>query len=258
MAKRNEKNGLAWYGFSVFEPYPELVHGVLTRFGGVCGPEGALHLVFNDVAPHSEVRENLRRVEDALGLPPLAFVSQTHSANVCLVRPEDGYHPRGPEDIRPDFDAMVAPRPGVGLLIRLGDCQGIILYDPQSRVLGLAHSGWRGSVQNILGATVEAMVAAGAEAGEIRAGISPSLGPCCAEFKNYRQELPREFEEFKVGENHFDFWAISRKQLTDKGLKPENIEAAGICTKCSPEFFSYRRGDQGRFGLAASVTPTGR
>ncbi|MDL2259974.1 polyphenol oxidase family protein [Deltaproteobacteria bacterium OttesenSCG-928-K17] len=253
MAKRNEKNGLVWYSFSVFEPFPELVHGAMARFGGTCEPDGALHLAFNDRLPHEQVRTNIRRVEEALGLPGLALVRQTHSANVTVVRPQDDYHPQGPDEIRQDCDAMIAPEPGVGLLIRLADCQGIILYDPRTGVLGLVHSGWRGSVRNILGATVDLMAEHGAAPADIRAGISPSLGPCCAEFVNYRQELPESFQEFMIRPNHFDFWAISRKQLTDKGLAPNNIEAAGICTKCSAEFFSYRRGDWGRFGVAAGV-----
>jgi YfiH family protein len=170
------------------------------------------------------------------------------------VRPEDQYQPRSPEEVREGFDAMVAPEPGVSLLIKMADCQGVLLYDPASKILGLAHSGWRGSVRNILAKTVGAMAGCGADPGRMLAGVAPSLGPCCAEFVNYRAELPEEFWNFRVNETHFDFWAISRKQLTDCGLKAENIEIAGICTKCSPEYFSYRRGDDwGRFGLLAGV-----
>ena len=198
---------------------------------------------------------NLRRLEEARGLPPAAFVRKTHSAQVTSVRPSDHYQPQGPDQIRQDRDALIAPEPRVSLLVRLADCQGVILYDPVSKILGLVHSGWRGSVRNILGVTVDKMVALGAEAADMKAAISPSLGPCCAEFVNYGSELPEEFQDFMVAENHFDFWAISRKQLVDKGLKTDNIESPGICTKCSPEFYSYRRGEWGRHGLIAGVRP---
>ena len=259
MLHRHEKNGLAWYSFSLFDENPELIHGALTRYGGLSGPEGGeLHLAFSDERPEEEVRGNLRLAQEALGVPPLAFIRQTHSANATVVRLADKYHPQKPSDIRQDCDALIAPEPGVGLLVRLADCQGVILYDPRSKILALVHSGWRGSVQNILGLTVDRMKSLGASPIDMKAAISPSLGPCCAEFVNYRRELPEEFRDFMVRENHFDFWAISRKQLTDRGLKSDNIEAAGICTKCTPEFFSYRRGDWGRHGLIAAVSPDGR
>jgi len=256
MLKRNEKNGLIWYSFSIFDDHPELVHGALSRFGGVSGPAGGeLHLAFSDDLPDEEIRTNFRLAEEALDLPPAAIVRQTHGVNITVVRPEDNYHPQNPSEVRQDCDALVAPQAGVTLMVRLADCQGVVIYDPDRKILGLVHSGWRGSVQNILGATVDKMKEFGAEPDRMKAAISPSLGPCCAEFVNHRRELPDEFREFMVAENHFDFWAISRRQLSVKGLKPENVEAAGICTKCSPDFFSYRRGDWGRQGLIAGVRP---
>ena len=255
MLKTHHKDGLTWRTFSIFEPFAELAHGFFSRNGGVSGPEGGdLNLAFCNDDPLDNVRENLRRAEKALGLAPVAFVRQTHSDRLTVVRPADSYQPQQPEELRCNYDAMIAPEAGVGLLIKVADCQGVILYDPVSRVLGLVHSGWRGSVQNILGRTVTEMAAFGVQPANILAAISPSLGPCCAEFKNYQAELPPSFQNFMTAPNHFDFWAISRQQLTESGLKPQNVESAEICTKCSPEFFSYRRGDSwGRFGIMASV-----
>ncbi len=254
MLKKTHPNGVTWYTFPIFDSHPELRHGVLTRFGGVSGPEGRdLHLAFNGSSPPEEIRTNISRAEEALGLPPAALVRQTHGANVTVVWPGDHYHPRRPEDIRQDCDALVAPEAGVNLLIRVADCQGVILYDPVTRALGLVHSGWRGSARNILGAAVARMAEFGVAPASLLAAIGPSLGPCCAEFVNYRHELPEHFQEFMVLENHFDFWAISRRQLTDSGLKPENVVDSGLCTKCSPDFFSYRRGEGGRFGIMAGV-----
>ena len=248
-------NGLKWYEFPGLAVHPELAHGVFTRQGGVSGPGGGeLSLAFNETDSPENVAANLGRAERALNLPPAAFVTQTHGAEILVVRPGDAYHPRVPEEARPGYDALLAPVPGVALLVKVADCQAVLLYDPESRALALVHSGWRGSGRNILGRTVAALAEIGARPARLKAAISPSLGPCCAEFVNHQTELPPEFKPFMVRENHFDFWAVSRGQLTGAGLKEENIETAGICSRCSPEFYSYRRGDiWPRFGFLAGV-----
>ena len=48
---------------------------------------------------------------------------------------------------------------------------------------------------------------------------------------------------------HFDFWAMSRRQLLDAGLRPERVALAGVCTRCSAEYFSFRRAKQESGGL---------
>ncbi len=249
---KHSENGLVWYTFSIFAPHPELRHGVLTNDGP--HSTGKFSLAFNEVEADETVSARLALVENTLGLSPLASARQTHSAKVLVVKAQDNYHPRTLAETINDYDALLTSDDGVSLLIKIADCQGAILYDPQARILGLVHSGWRGSVQNILGVTVEKMVAAGAESQRIKAAIGPSLGPCCAEFVNYAEELPKSFQDFMAGPNHFDFWAISKHQLTTAGLRPENIDLAGVCTQCSPEFFSFRGGDVWeRFGIVAAM-----
>jgi copper oxidase (laccase) domain-containing protein len=92
--------------------------------------------------------------------------------------------------------------------------------------------------------------------------ISPSLGPCCAEFIHYKNELPAWMHAFQIRPHHFDFWAISRKQLLDAGVLPGHIDTAGLCTRCNSRFFSYRRaratadGITGRNGSVIGLPPT--
>ena len=84
---------------------------------------------------------------------------------------------------------------------------------------------------------------------DLQAVISPSLGPCCAEFVNFRQELPEEFQQFMVGKKHFDFWQITRHQLMSAGMLKERIGTAAVCTCCSDDYFSYRRASRLSNGL---------
>jgi hypothetical protein len=95
----------------------------------------------------------------------------------------------------------------------------------------------------------------GCRAGSLYAAISPSLGPCCAEFVTYRDIFPPCFRRFMVRENYFDLWALTRFQLQEAGLAAEKISVAGLCTKCRTDlFFSYRaEGVTGRFCIAAML-----
>lgn len=247
-----EREGLKFFQFDLLAGLPGLVHGVSVK--NSAAPDG-LNLAFHPETEPAQVAANLEKVEKALGLNPLALARQTHSRRLLAVTRADAYQPRRPVRVAQGYDALATAEPGVDLLVKLADCQGLILYEPNRRALALIHSGWRGSVQNIIGHTVaELKQRYQASPVAMLAGISPSLGPCCAEFKQYRAELPKSFQEFKNGQDYFDFWAISRRQLLEAGLKADNIEIAGLCTKCQGDFFSYRRGDKyGRFGLMGGM-----
>jgi copper oxidase (laccase) domain-containing protein len=111
-------------------------------------------------------------------------------------------------------------------------------------------------VANILAFTVETMIKQyRCNPSQLMAAIGPSLGPCCAEFREYEALFPDAFSQFKVGPNHFNLWKISQWQLTTAGIDEGNIEVAGICTKCSHEFFFSHRaeGITGRFATVAMV-----
>ena len=88
------------------------------------------------------------------------------------------------------------------------------------------------------------------------AALGPSLGPCCAEFRNYREEFPPEFRTYQVKPTYFDLWSLSRDQLLAAGLDPQKIDIAGICNRCrGEEFFSYRRDRlTGRQGAVIALT----
>ncbi len=147
------------------------------------------------------------------------------------------------DDLEVDsYDALMTDQPGIALLIQQADCQAITLLDPKHPAIAAIHNGWQGSVLNIAGKTVHAMTETyNSSAVDIQATVSPSLGPCCAEFVNHALELPDSFLPFQVEKNHFDFWQISKMQLLAAGLQEQNIHITGICTSCSSDYFSYRR-----------------
>lgn len=140
------------------------------------------------------------------------------------------------------YDALITDQKGVGLLIQQADCQAITLFDPKRPAIAAIHCGWQGTVKNIAAKTVALLSKRyGSSPSQIQAHISPSLGPCCAEFVNHALELPSSFLAFQETKNHFNFWKISSMQLVEAGLQEKNIKISGICTSCSSDYFSYRR-----------------
>jgi YfiH family protein len=222
--------------------------------GASRSPFAGLNLSFGVGDDSDAVTLNRQQVKKHFDLQYLVSARQVHGKRIIIA-----------EDIKQDTefadcDAIISSQPGIGLLIQQADCQAVLLHDPVQNIIAAVHSGWRGSVLNITGKTVAAMLNHyNTNAADLRAVISPSLGPCCAEFINYRQELPESFHDRQVRPGYFDFPAITRSQLTDAGLVRKNIETAGICTKCSRDFFSYRRavregnGITGRNGSVISL-----
>jgi YfiH family protein len=139
--------------------------------------------------------------------------------------------------------------------VQQADCQAVLLFDPVKKVVANIHCGWRGSVDNIIGKVIATMTDSfNVNPANLLAGISPSLGPCCAEFINYRTELPSSFWSYQVKPNYFDFWQISKDQLQGAGVNADKIETSSICTACNNDWFSYRRDKAtGRFCSVISI-----
>jgi polyphenol oxidase len=207
-------------------------------------PYASLNVGWSNGDQPEAVRHNLNLVRETLGLNGLIGTFQVHGDIVHSIdEPMVVAAERSATPLQaPPGDALITRIRGIGLLIKIADCQAIFLVDPAREVIANVHCGWRGNVKNILGKIVRFLESEfGCRPSELLAGISPSLGPCCAEFINFRRELPQTFWNFQPTPRHFDLWAISRRQLLEAGLQPENIEFAGRCTVCEHEhFFSYR------------------
>ncbi|MGB3211210.1 MAG: peptidoglycan editing factor PgeF [Desulforhopalus sp.] len=223
------------------------------RHGGVSRELYQSLNVGDNVGDEKEaVLENRLRVRTLSTAARLLSAKQVHGTGIyCLTEPLT-------EDREVDgVDGLITDLPDVGLMIQQADCQAVLFFDPVREVIAAVHCGWRGSVQGILARVITVMAKNyGTVPADLHGVISPSLGPCCAEFVNYREELPREFRQFMVRDNYFDFWRISRYQLMSAGMSEQRIRTSGICTCCSDEYFSYRRAtrmSQGVTGRNCSV-----
>jgi YfiH family protein len=251
--------------FPRFSDFPNLVHGVFTRHGGVSRPPfGSLNVGFGIGDDPVAVTENRNRILSSLGLRRAVFLNQVHGGNILVIDHRDPLDSNlFWEPDRPGSgplltaDAVVTGLTQTALVIQVADCQAVMLADPLTRIIANVHSGWRGSIQNIIGQCVDVMIHRfGCDPRQILAGISPSLGPCCAQFIHYREEIPEPLWRYRLpGQHQFDFWRMSLDQLLEKGLVPAHITNMSECTRCRPDrFFSYRQaGRTGRFACAIAL-----
>lgn len=247
---KKTKDGIEWLQFDLLSDFPNLVHGVFLRKGGVStAPFNTLNMGNFREDTVENILENRKRISACLNIPSLFSGTQVHKDQISILRGTDPF-----EKI---CDGIATQDKGIGLLTSHADCQAAIFYDPINNAIANIHSGWRGSVQNIFGKAVHKMQSEfGSRPENLLVGISPSLGPENAQFIHYKTELPESFWDYQVKPCYFDFWEISRMQLKACGLLDHHIEIASICTYANDtDFFSYRRDKQvtGRNGTVIAL-----
>jgi len=221
-----------------------LRHGFFTRKGGVSsGVFQGLNCGYGSSDRSDAVSVNRTRAAEALMLDPesLVTVHQVHSPDVVRVTA-----PHAPP--LPRADAMVTSVPGLALCVLTADCQPVLLADPESGVIGAAHAGWRGALDGIMEAVVDAMEELGARRSRIAAAIGPSIGQAAYEvgsefLDEFLTDDPENGRFFASGEGdrpHFDLPGFGLSRLRSAGVG--NAEWTRHCTHSDPErFYSYRR-----------------
>ncbi|WP_292286717.1 peptidoglycan editing factor PgeF [Marivita sp.] len=235
-----------------------LRHGFFTRRGGASsGVFAGLNCGSGSTDQSEIVDINRARVAEAMQVAEdnLVTVHQVHSADVATV---DG--PLGAP--KPKADAMVTDTPGLALGVLTADCQPVLFADPEAGVVGAAHAGWRGALDGVLEATVEAMIDLGADRENITAVIGPSIsqrayevGPEFLEaFLDDDPQFARFFANGADGRYQFDLPGFGLHKLRTAGV---DAEWTRHCTYSNADrFYSYRRSTHAReadYGRLISV-----
>ena len=218
-------------------------HGFFTRSGGASsGVYSGLNCGLGSTDQRETVLINRARVAEELGVAPerLVSVHQTHSARaVALDDPPS-------EQIK--ADAMVTATPGLALGILTADCQPVLFADAENGVVGAAHAGWKGALDGILEATIDAMESLGAERATIHAVIGPSISQRAYEvgpefLDRFLDESPENARFFANGDGdrfQFDLIGFGLYRLREAGVA--HASWTGHCTYSDPnKFYSYRR-----------------
>lgn len=250
-----------------FARFPRLRHGITGRAAGLWRDGDISYATGGDPA---RVFENRRAWAAAIGIDAetLVAVRQVHGADVDCV--DEGARGRGARSLDqatvPAADALLTDAPGTPLLLSFADCTPLLFHDPKRNVVGLAHAGWRGTVADIAGATVRAMVAHyGSDPAAIVAGIGPAIGRCCYVVdepvvaawgaRGIADGLVLEEIAPVAGRRQWRF-ALARANrllLERAGIPPAQIEDAALCTACNVERFPSHRAQQGQAGRFAAI-----
>ncbi|MEM6564029.1 MAG: peptidoglycan editing factor PgeF [Pseudomonadota bacterium] len=218
-------------------------HGFFTRRGGASsGVFAGLNCGHGSSDQTEIVAINRSRVARSLDVPDdhLTGVHQIHSALSVIVDT--------PLTKAVRADSLVTTTPGIAISVLTADCQPVLFADAQAGVIAAAHAGWRGALDGILEATVDAMEEMGAQRSRIQAVIGPSISQAAYEvgpefldtFTSENPEYSRFFSNGQGDRLHFDLPGFGLHRLREAGVG--DAEWTHHCTYADPErFYSYRR-----------------
>lgn len=201
------------------------------------------------------VEANRRELARALGVPAdsMTFMHPDHGRGVHMVSEPTGITP-GAEIT--GVDALVTSQTGIGLVALAADCVPVILVDPVAGVVGAVHSGWRGLVQDVVGAAVEGMAQVGARGSDIAAYLGPSICGACYPVPQDRADevavvRPEAVTAAPDGQPALDLRVGLAARLAELDVSSELV---GGCPAEDPALYSHRRdGRTGRQGGAVAI-----
>ena len=254
-------NGICCYSSPLLQSYG-VIHAFPERHGGVStGCYSSLNLSTSTGDSEENVRENTRRFLSAFSASPENTVKsrQVHSDTLLNVTQENG----GDGILRPNTpcDGLITDEPHLTLLVSSADCPLILLYSPDRNLIAAIHAGWRGTALDIAGKAVCTLAERGCQAQNIVAFLPPAIGPCCFETDadvpaaiqaRFGIESDTYIREIAPARFRVDLQGMNAHALVRRGLRPDHIQAAPICTCCHDDFYSHRR-SQSQRGLSTAL-----
>ncbi len=261
--KHHKKGGLEYITIPSFDDTGLVTHCFTTRLGGVSSGEcRSLNLGFNRNDSEENVIKNYKIITNRIDVEyeKLVFSNQVHEDKIEIVSTDDmgqGLgHLKG-------VDGLITNQPGIPLITFYADCVPLFFLDPIKKVIGLVHSGWRGTVKKIGEKTIEKMNNEyGCRPQNILVAIGPSIGKCHFEvdqpvieefIKSYGEQALKFIKKKKNDKYYIDLWQLNILQFLNKGITEQNITLAKECTYCHKHMYFSHRGDKGKTGSLASI-----
>lgn len=219
---------------------PNITAGVTERNADLF-PETGLSLLKGQILTQETVEEHRAVFAQHIEKPrkTLRFQQQVHGN---LVR--ESLETDSTAEPFVESDGLITSEEGVTLCVGIADCAGILLYDPDNRVIAGIHSGWRGTKENIVGVGIEKMQNLfGTKPSSLLAYISP-----CASKEKYivREDVAQFFTEPIIQRISAEEWTFNNRakivqQLRAIGVKARKIQVSQGCTISHTRYHSHRR-----------------
>lgn len=261
--QQRQKGDLEYLVFPKLEETGVVEHLFTTRTGGIsCGIYSTMNLSFSRGDDPECVSENYRRIGEVLKVEPGHMVAskQTHTTNIHLVTEEDIGNGITRPSAYDDIDGLATDIPGIALATFFADCVPLYFVDPVHKAIGLAHSGWRGTVAGMGACMVQFMQEHfQSDPRDLVAAVGPSICVDCYEVseevaEQFREGFPEEvLQRGKApGKYQLDLWKANESILLNAGILPEHLSVTDVCTCHNPEYLFSHRASHGRRGNLAA------
>ena len=261
--QQRQKGDLEYLVFPKLEETGVVEHLFTTRTGGIsCGIYSTMNLSFSRGDVPECVSENYRRIGEVLKVEPGHMVAskQTHTTNIHLVTEEDIGNGITRPSAYDDIDGLATDIPGIALATFFADCVPLYFVDPVHKAIGLAHSGWRGTVAGMGACMVQFMQEHfQSDPRDLVAAVGPSICVDCYEVseevaEQFREGFPEEvLQKGKApGKYQLDLWKANESILLKAGILPEHLSVTDVCTCHNPEYLFSHRASHGRRGNLAA------
>lgn len=190
-------------------------------------------------------------------LSDLRLLAQVHGTTV--VRRSADPRADHPDHI-PAADAHFTGDHGPVLVVNVADCCPVMVVSREPTLVGIAHAGWRGTAQGVVGTLLSACVDAGASLGELRAWIGP-----CAEGTRYEvgSDTATQFAAWPGAlaphpqdptKHLLNVRSVLVEQLLHAGVAPEYLVTSVGGTIGDGRYHSHRRSRFAAGRMAAFIT----
>ena len=230
---------------SKLKNFKNIRHGFFSRNYGVSkGLYQSLNCGLGSKDKKTNVIKNLEIVSKKIGCEKKSLITlnQTHSNKViCFKNKSDVKN-------KVNADAIVCSVKNIGIGILSADCAPIIFYDAENKIIGCAHSGWKGALNGIIENTIKKFNKLGSNTKKMIAVVGPCIGKQSYEVKEdfiekfiFKDKKNKCFFKKKNNEKFtFDLRGFINKEILRHNLKNiENIEKDTFLE--SKSFYSYRR-----------------
>jgi YfiH family protein len=227
-----------------------VLHAFSTRLGGVsAAPYATLNMGFGSGDDRARVTQNRQRFGRAVGFDPerLVTLRQVHGHRVVFLSPGDD-----PASVRgTPADALISSCPEIPLAVITADCFPVVLVVPSVPLVGIAHSGRRGTAERVVPTAILQMCGRfSLRPDAVFAAIGPGIGGCCYEVDEANavpflapfSAADSVVRPSRPGHRYLDLQRAILLQLLAIGVPSQHIWSADLCTACHLQwFYSYRR-----------------